>query len=125
MPPQHRMQSALHLESGARLHRVAVLTLALLVLTFALQPCFAAIVPAHPCCQTPTPKCHEKTNPEVCTMSHTGFASPEESSGLSNIQAEGVPVTDFEQPAPLSAVLRSSPVSARVAPFLLNSVLLI
>jgi hypothetical protein len=120
------MQSALHLEFGSRLHRVALWTLALLVLAFALQPCFAAVASAHPCCPTPAPNCHEKARPEACTMSHTGFASPEESSGPSDVQAEVVPATAFEVQAPLTiAIARPSPVSARVEPFLLNSVLLI
>jgi len=59
-------------------------------------------------------------------MSHTGFAAPEESSGPNNIQAEVVPVTAFEVPAPpTNAVTRPSPVLVRPAPLLLNSVLLI
>jgi hypothetical protein len=57
------------------------------------------------------PNCHEKSNPEVCAMSHTGFAAPEESSGWNSIQAEVVPVTAFEPPAPLTnAVPRPAPV---------------
>jgi hypothetical protein len=121
-----RMRSAIHLAAGTRLHQVAAVALALLVLAFALQPCFAAVPPAHPCCPTPTPNCHEKSNPEVCAMSHTGFAAPEESSGPNSIQAEVVPVAAFEPPAPLTnAVPRPAPVRLRPAPFLLNSVLLI
>ena len=122
----NRMRSALHLEFQARLHPVAALTLALLVLAFALQPCVAAVAATHPCCPTPAPNCHEKARPEACTMSHTGFASPEESSGPSDIQAEVVPAPAFEFRTPLTvAAIRPSPISPRVAPFLLNSVLLI
>jgi hypothetical protein len=120
------MRRALHLEGGTRLHQVAVFALALLVLGFALQPCFAAVAPTHHCCPAPTPNCHEKSNPEVCAMSHTGFAAPEESSGPNNVQAEVVPVAAFELLAPATnAVTLPSQVLVRPAPLLLNSVLLI
>ena len=121
-----RMGSALHLELRAGLHRVAVLTLALVVFAFALQPCFAVVAPTHPCCPTQAPACHPKAHPEACTMSNTGFGSPEETSGLSDMQAQTVPVIAFEVPAPLTSALASpAPTCAQVAPFLLNSVLLI
>jgi hypothetical protein len=80
-----RMDSALHLELRARLHRIAVLTLALVVFAFGLQPCFAVVAPTHPCCPTQAPACHPKTHPEVCTMSNTRFGSPEETSGPSDM----------------------------------------
>lgn len=59
-------------------------------------------------------------------MSHTGFASPEESSGPNELQAEVVPATGFERPAPMTVgVVQPVRASLPVAPFLLNSVLLI
>ena len=118
-----RMDSALHLGLRAGLHRVAVLTLALIVFAFGLQPCFAVLAPTHPC---PTQACHPNAHPEACTMSKTGFGSPEETSDLTDMQAQTVPVIVFAVPAALtSAVAQPAPTSARVAPFLLNSVLLI
>ena len=114
------------LQFGFGLHRVAVLALALVVLAFALQPCFATVALAHPCCPKPVPACHQNTHPEACTMGHTGFGSPEESSGPNDIQAEVIPATVFELSAPASVAV-ACPVRALspVAPFLLNSVFLI
>src|SRR4051812_17504225 len=117
------MRAAIQLGFGSGLQRVAVLALAIVVLAFGLQPCFATVAPAHPCCPKPAPACHQNTHAEACTMGNTGLASPERSSTVNEIPAEVAPSNVAVLPAPLSlAVARLSPASARVAPFLLNSV---
>lgn len=120
------MSGEFKVQVRAGIHFFAILTLAFLVLAFGLQPCYANLSPAHPCCPKPVSRCHEKAHADACTMSHPGFTSPEESAVAHEIQGEVQTATAGEALASVTvAIARRSPPLPHVAQFLLNSVLLI
>jgi hypothetical protein len=122
------MQGAPKTEIAAGFRRAAVLVLALFIVAFALQPCFATVLPSHPCCPKPSSdtSCHKKAHVQMCTMGQTSLATPEKTAGPGDVGAEAVVIVLPQVPAPLAGrVLPTRGMPPRGAPFLLNHALLI
>jgi hypothetical protein len=114
------MQGTLNLRDSTQ--RIAVWALAVIVCSFAIQPCFTN---SHPCCPTQAPKCHEGTQHAVCALSSSGIAKPDIPDGLDEVRAESArPVISLAVPMYAhDSAPTVDPTRGRI--FLLNSVLLI
>jgi hypothetical protein len=114
------MQGALNFRDSTQ--RIAVWALAVIVCSFAIQPCF---INSHPCCPTQAPKCHEGLQHAVCALSTSGIARADIPAGLDEVRAESAwPVISLAVPTYAHGSAPTvDPTRGRL--FLLNSVLLI